>query len=523
VSLFRPKKIVPNTLNPNFNNLDCACIMRMFNDHVSAPHADWNNFDTTADASAIIEEVENDLGDPHLLNLVGQGAAAAAERWAENGGMMKSLGVMRGWFEDGSHQGKTVARVLGRQNSGLDGVASGSKMLRYGDSDEETTDDDASQRGHTAEYCFGAQAGLDTSQEQTWVSSSPPSDEKKVGKVSENISPLLKAVRNRLTPESSPIRFRMDKGKRRRVDSSSPSMQPEVPPPYRQSHQQYPGPIVFRPMTDSSKKAKAHPRPATSPDLQANRTVPLNDVHNYPLQESPLDTTITMERRKRRRVDLLPLDAIENDPFADNFSGSSASQTRSQTRASVYESGGQTASPPTRTSRWPTSWSPTKVPHRDNYSVSISSLNEKHGPPISTAGQLHVQTPNDEREMMRAERLKIAEKLSRARPDLVTPSYPTKRARMMSRTVKEEAKRQYIDATSRLIEASGDVSSFQTVDDDDGGMDWERSRELADSIREQLANERKRDCRGHVGDPSERSRPFSVILPPLTCVESQPE
>jgi hypothetical protein len=112
------------------------------------------------------------------------------------------------------------------------------------------------------------------------------------------------------------------------------------------------------------------------------------------------------------------------------------------------------------------------------------------------------------------ERLHIADKLSRARPDLVVPSYAPKRTRQLSWSLRSESREQHPDdlrSTSHAtmvdttVQAAIPDHSLSSTDvfEDDSGMDWERSRVLADTVLAQI----------------ERGEPVS--LPALTCLNSQ--
>jgi hypothetical protein len=105
--------------------------------------------------------------------------------------------------------------------------------------------------------------------------------------------------------------------------------------------------------------------------------------------------------------------------------------------------------------------------------------------------------------------LSIAERLARARPDLVAPTYESKREELLAREVKAQERarvrerERMKDRMKAHLEVTGTLLSIGTVDDDDGGMDWDRSRVLAEAIKADIANGRR------------------LILPPLVSTESQ--
>lgn len=107
-------------------------------------------------------------------------------------------------------------------------------------------------------------------------------------------------------------------------------------------------------------------------------------------------------------------------------------------------------------------------------------------------------------------RLRIAEGLANARPDLVVPTYEKKRAQLLVRLGRNPTKEKSdgvpdVSRSSVVLKRTDTVSSFKTVEDGDGGMDWDRSRQLAEAVREDLRNGRR------------------PVLPMLMCTDSQNE
>lgn len=103
----------------------------------------------------------------------------------------------------------------------------------------------------------------------------------------------------------------------------------------------------------------------------------------------------------------------------------------------------------------------------------------------------------DKRHALRIERLKIAEKLSCARPDLVAPTYAAKRMRLLASRIKFEAREQYVAGIRTLTQVhnKGDSGAddhdnakltFEMVKGDNDRVDWDRSRELAETVQEEI-------------------------------------
>ena len=112
----------------------------------------------------------------------------------------------------------------------------------------------------------------------------------------------------------------------------------------------------------------------------------------------------------------------------------------------------------------------------------------------------------------------MGERLAQARPDLNAPTYEKKRASLIARystmevvpqkeVQRGKSKERPLSPTPAptrpVVAQEKTILSFETVDDDDGGMDWNRSRELAARLKEDIANGKR------------------PVLPALLCAESQ--
>ncbi|RPD62596.1 hypothetical protein L226DRAFT_551522 [Lentinus tigrinus ALCF2SS1-7] len=115
VSLFKPRRVIPNTLDPALKGLDAACIQGMF----AGCLADDASVDSSASLAALM-----DLGDIYAAvrggtelvedvafkNLEGEGARELAEKWADSGRMRRKLLVMKE-FLPAPHR-KVVEQIL---------------------------------------------------------------------------------------------------------------------------------------------------------------------------------------------------------------------------------------------------------------------------------------------------------------------------------------------------------------------------------------------------------------------------
>jgi DNA cross-link repair 1C protein len=112
-----------------------------------------------------------------------------------------------------------------------------------------------------------------------------------------------------------------------------------------------------------------------------------------------------------------------------------------------------------------------------------------------------------DREKLALKRMDIAQQLANIYPHLVAPSYEKKRAKQSAKLAKfmgKERGRAGADAmsTKQKLLQTRTILSFETVDDDDGGMDWNRSRQLAEDLQDAIANGRR------------------PVLPSLKCAQS---
>ena len=147
VALFRPYRVIPNTLNPSFNGLDWAAMRTMFAGCLtplptaeqrsyfscvvaplksSAPHpiATLSHpaiFSATSGWERLVADSVhgNDEMDVSIQNLIGP--SSAAERWADMGGKRMKIDMLRTWLgrnrrgvEPDGEMGSLVADALAR-------------------------------------------------------------------------------------------------------------------------------------------------------------------------------------------------------------------------------------------------------------------------------------------------------------------------------------------------------------------------------------------------------------------------
>ncbi|KZP21457.1 hypothetical protein FIBSPDRAFT_953711 [Athelia psychrophila] len=274
VSLFQPRRIVPNTLIPGLRRLDWAAMPKMFS-HCLAPSAKLHS--DVAPVDLPHELPVFDYEDVAMQNLEGQGALEVAERWAESRKTVHMLTMLRDYLP--SRELVFVDRVLKKQKEALAG-------MRYGEHDDDTDSDREDERGRTAHKLF-ADPDTDYTQD-AWHSSSPslqlggPAAEVPVSPFRPSIaSPRRASKGGPLTPESSPIR-RLDKGKKRQVDHAF------IP---SELGSQFP--LPWTPLRSKATNSKIQSPPLAALD---------NSLLKRPFIITSPDSNPSM-RRKRRKLD----------------------------------------------------------------------------------------------------------------------------------------------------------------------------------------------------------------------------
>ncbi|KAH9924318.1 uncharacterized protein BXZ73DRAFT_79283 [Epithele typhae] len=115
VSLFKPKRVVPNTLDPVLKGLDAVCISAMFagcmaeESKASPPTSSLAGVDM-ADVSSVLHSEAETNEDVAFKNLEGADARAIAEKWADSGRMKKKLATLKPYLP--AELSRTVDDIL---------------------------------------------------------------------------------------------------------------------------------------------------------------------------------------------------------------------------------------------------------------------------------------------------------------------------------------------------------------------------------------------------------------------------
>lgn len=203
------------------------------------------------------EALELDCDDVTLKNLEGHGALEAAERWAESRRILWVLEGLKEYLP--ARERALVDRVL-KKDAGVPA------QKRYADNEHDSDSDAEDERGRTAHKLFAE--GSVTSQES---GQSTPINIRDVMPAPDVVpartppqSPQRLARAGPLTPESSPMRRRVDKGKKRQLDD--PDFIPEELKPSLLPSAD----ITFaveksRPFSDLENVLRNRPTPVASP------------------------------------------------------------------------------------------------------------------------------------------------------------------------------------------------------------------------------------------------------------------
>jgi DNA cross-link repair 1C protein len=604
VSLFRPKRVVPNTLDPRLKNLDWICLDRMF-----APYLHASMQHVTSSSATLRQRLgisANDRfgqdgledGDVTLKNLIGEGASEAAERWADHGKLLKKISILKNHL--GEDEKNMIDELLGiskpRPKSfqgrlfeyDIDIISAtkgkGKEVVTYAhdprESDEDTNYDSSDdERGKTAHKLF---AGSDD-KENTWWASSQPDEEEQEGQIGADVLAQSTPVKrhtepggdgawrlNRMTPESSPVRLQ-------RIPSKPHSSMPERSQ-LAQSKARRPN----EPMQASRVNSIAK-KPSLSPGHSLASPICLL-TSSSPPQGLTVEQPVLSKKFHSipSRALVFPSHPVAGPSIASGSRqgkflviDNAASPCPPQRPRNVASS---STRPPPDQPLWPIAPSSSKKhPRReDEISTLVVSKKPRHDASIlkdpspvvapnaskiiktttissvtkastsississSTSGKKEVHpdaysavtSPLSEKDAARLRRLKISQELAKAYPDMVSASYATKRDKQLERLKKgkqksvdisishcDESKASTLSragdsdsriqppgpaSASRKLAPAKTLPSFEPVEEDgDGEIDWNRSRMLAEAIKEDIKYGRK------------------LSLPALLCAQSQ--
>ncbi|EMD40185.1 hypothetical protein CERSUDRAFT_122252 [Gelatoporia subvermispora B] len=577
VSLFKPKRVIPNTLDPSLKGLDWACMHKMFEGCLASdvPSAiSTVQLPETTDcrvdelAAALLKD-ETDPGDVALKNLEGDGSLAIAEKWAQSGKIKSKLEVMKDYLE--GRQRELVGRVLGEDRAASSppsspsytnpfqpstskhekvedaparpertviGRASREETARAmarlkvhvrpvyfnRESDDDTDDSDAEQeRARTAHLLFADLANLPPDYAMNFCDppSSPPA------KTPKNIVRATRAghgaTKDVTSPENLPLTPRSREASQAIVRPPSPSPSPTPRQPVDASTRtRSQTTTTIAPLRSPIELPSTKPRMLDDVFRYAGAYIPTPDtVSRQPASKSAQSRTTehsTPSPSKKRVNDVLtPQDlspskrhkaARNSQPQASTSSVVGLLSKTASTRAEDGVSEGSKVTPLTGNVSSATCDSLPKSRTTSLYPSTLTASSKRPQAPIFFNSE------------------EIAEKLARARPDLVSPEYASdlrmrqQRALLpqglavsgqcdtIEQVVPGSPERASSASSSSLRKSWSPPSRLPSQDDmEDTSMNFERSREMAQSFIAQLAKGR---------------RP-GLVVPRMQCLESQEE
>lgn len=523
VTLFRPKLVVPNTLDPRLKNLDWACLDRMFAPclHSSSQYITLNDSDLRLKLGIGLSECTwadrlQDV-DVSLENLTGNGSSEAAQRWADHGKLVKKVSILREYLGEDSNNlldelwGIQKSKVKGFEGRLLDyshipmfdkrkGKGVAKFIVGASESDEETDCDGEEEHGRTAHRLF---ANSDYKENIWWASSDASQEEEYAGAaLPVDTAPLKDRATlrrdgswrvNRMTPESSPVHQRVQRVAKLLDMAPTPSgskpvssaqsikselHSPETPVKPKDLLQ---GQSIASPICISSSPSSVPPPQYITPvDVGvslANRT--LNPSF-------ALSSPVPLQREKQAAELYIP--STKKRSRLDNDDASPSSSKRPCQR--------------------PTS----PVPRAEDTTNTLFRLTDTPHPYITFP---YVPTLH---EMNRLKRMETADQLAKRFPERIAPSYISKcdslRAYYMRKERDMIADAAVLRTTTNVVHGgpatgsnrplahSKTILSFETVNEDDQELDWNRSRMLAHAVRQDVKHGRK------------------VSLPALKCLQS---
>ena len=620
VKLFRPKRVVPNTLDPRLKGLDWACIDQMFSSCLHLPAHRLLSADslglhlaiTPNDHLAVNDQLDGDVA---LKNLVGNGAVNAAARWADQGKLLKKLSFLRDHLGDEANA--LIDQLLGvaasRRRASEHPSPNNAQLVVAGkgkgkevrssrdhgrDSEDDTDDcDSGDERGRTAHKLFAGLAGIDSDdKENTWWVSSQPSDE------GQEVDPTLDGIfsgspqkgrgepvgdgawrLNRLTPISSPVR---------QPQLRIPKHCPQTPSPLRPhtAHRTTQSPILTLQeplsfLTHSpvkvSKLSAGHS--LASPICLLSSSSPIeiafkkkrqphasgsNPIRGQSAQDMPFASSKPRALVFSIHPDTCSSQAPKeptNPMHSQNLPASSLARQSGKLSSRAVQNArswdttptpskrrpGEELSPSLRLSKRPRLESKTTkatehTTHTalQNIPTSIALSSTSAAASITTNLPTDIQGPDlqeqqqsspsipwvySEQDMIQVKRIDMSQQLATLYPHLVAPTYAQKLDKQIENLKRKKQEdllaavgsslaphlvdgqaqppRTFAHSPTRPTGAqklgvTRTILSFETVEDDDGGMDWNRSRQLIDALREDLKSGRK------------------PKLPPLVCAQS---
>ncbi|KAF8739523.1 hypothetical protein AX14_009297 [Amanita brunnescens Koide BX004] len=504
VNLFKPRRVIPNTLDPRLRGLDWLCLDRMFECTLSSLGATDTIPPTPTDGGdldLLLVQVDEE-GDAAVKNVVG--CSDLAKMWADGTKLGSKLEIMVGYLDP--ERKSFLDKLLRlRPDSPMPELHSSKIRISspapaaggqrdYDRDSEDESDGGAAEDDHwrTAHMLFGNTDGAEGEQFK-WAFPSPKRPADIAVSQEQDTSTLL-------MPELSPIRQiaddRSSQGRMLHISNQHVRRLEDRPPIPRfrvvENHVLESPICAARVAEQRSPKFGLH---GYSGRLASNERaeVPLSTSNNH---ENTLVTKMRSSFGSQCRVDVpessSPGKQDENVFIQDPFSATPPDRSAPLERSRLSRQASRRS--PRRLA--------TLTPTPDTSAGATSS---------------RAETPSTiARRRQRVQRtlksLELADRLARANPSKVASTYGQKRARLLKECIRSEVKNQFLEGieSSRTRNVIPDphfdrsLSKFEPVDGTQMEIDWDRSRQIGEQVRNELAGGRW------------------PIFPSLVCTESQP-
>ena len=494
VGLFKPRRVIPNTLDPRLRGMDWLCLDHLFEGFLS-PLGATDTIPPTptdgGDLDLLLVQVDEE-GDAAVKNVVG--CSDLAQRWADRAKLRSKLEIMVGYLDP--ERKSFLDKLLRlRPDSPIPELHSSKIQISspprgpqrdYDRDSEDGSDDDAAEDDHwrTAHMLFGSTDNAEGEQFK-WAFPSP--------KRPDNIAISQgQGKETHLMPELSPIRQTV-------VDHPPQGQILHISPQHaRCAEDRPPMPRFRKPIVANDYVLDSPIRIRSSARVENQRSLKF-DRHDYnEILESNENTETPLSTSNNHKTSTTKVRSSFGSQCRLDIPESSSHGVQDE---NVFIQGPPSATPPDRSS----SFERPRLGHQASRRsprrllTSTSSPNTSAGAASSRAKE----TPSTiARRRQRVERtlksLELADRPARANPRKVASAYNQKKARLLKECVRTEVKIQYLEGLEKSGTRNaisdphfdGSLSNFETNEGTQMEIDWDRSRQIVEHVRTELATGR---------------------------------
>ena len=509
INLFKPRRVIPNTLDPRLRGLDWLCLDHLFEDVLSPLGATDTIPPTPTDGGDLdlLPVQVDEEGDTAVKNVVG--CSDLAHRWADRAKLRSKLEIMVGYLDP--ERKSFLDKLLRlRPDSPIPELHSSKIQIsspphgRQRDCDrdsEDGSDGDAAEDDHwrTAHMLFGSTDRAEGEQFK-WAFPSPKSP----GDIAVSQEQGTEALS---MPELSSIRQIVD-------SYPSQGQMLHISHQYARVEDRPPMPQFRKPIVVDDYVLDSPIRIQSSARVPKQRSSKF-DRHDYSgILESNENTEVPLSTSNNHKTSTTKIRSSLGSQCRPDVPESSSHGVQDE---NVFIQGPPSATPPDRG----VSFEKPRLGHQFSRRSPRRPVTSTSSPDSSvgaaSSGAKTKETPSTiARRRQRVERtlksLELADRLARANPGKVASAYGQKRARLLKECVRSEVKNQYLEGLekSRTRNVMPDphfdrsMSNFETVEGTQMEVDWDRSRQIVEQVRTELSTGRW------------------PIFPSLACTESQP-